>query len=293
MSGAVNFVWNYCNETSFNAIRNKNKWLTNFDLNNLTTGCSKELRISAETINEICKEYVVKRRNAKKIKLSWRSRKRSLGWVPLKAKNYRLIDNDTIKYYGYIFKFWNSRSIVGEPKTAKFSQDGRGKWYINIQCEINKTHLPPTGREVGIDLGLKTIATLSDNTKSDRENITKKYEKKLASAQRANKTRLIKTIHAKITNTRRDWAHKETTKIIENNDIIVVGDVNSLNLKKTNLAKSVSDAGWFQFKSLLAYKAIRFGGEYMEVKENFSTVTCSTCLNKTGPRGLSALGVRE
>lgn len=59
------------------------------------------------------------------------------------------------------------------------------------------------------------------------------------------------------------------------------------------MAKSVSDASWADFKSMLAYKAIALGVEYKEVKENFSTVTCSACLDKTGPNGLNAIGVRE
>lgn len=62
---------------------------------------------------------------------------------------------------------------------------------------------------------------------------------------------------------------------------------------RTQMAKSVSDASWSDFKSMLAYKAIALGVEYKEVKENFSTVTCSTCFERTGPSGLSALGVRE
>lgn len=64
-------------------------------------------------------------------------------------------------------------------------------------------------------------------------------------------------------------------------------------LKGTRMAKSVSDASWADFKSMLAYKAIALGVDYHEVNEMFSTVTCSTCLKRTGPSGLSALGVRE
>ena len=292
MSGAVNFVWNYCNETSYNYIRNKSKFLSGFDLNNLTKGCAKELGISSVTVQSVGQEYAIKRRQAKKNKLAWRSCKRSLGWIPTKVGGLKLKD-DTIEYAGHIFRFWKSREVLGKVKTANFSQDARGRWYINIQCEVEKYHLKKTGEEIGIDLGLKTIASDSDGEKYNRENITRKYEGKLAMAQRANKKKLTQTIHAKIKNCRKDWAHKTTTDIIKKKDFIVIGDVSPSKLKKTKMAKSVSDAGWHQFKSLLAYKAIRFGKEYKEVKENFSTVTCSICLNKSDVGGLSNLGVRE
>lgn len=292
MAGAVNFVWNYCNETSFNCIRNKSKFLSGFDLNNLTKGCAKELGISSVTVQAVCEEYAVRRKKAKTNKLRWRSRKRSLGWIPTKSNGLKL-KNDTIQYVNHTFRFWKSREVLGKIKTANFSQDSRGRWYINIQCEVDKYNFKKTQKEIGIDLGLKTIASDSDGNKYDRENITKKYSNKLAMAQRANKKKLTHTIHAKIKNCRKDWAHKTTTEIIREKDFIVVGDVSPGKLKKTNMAKSVSDAGWYQFKSLLAYKAIRFGKDYKEVKEKFSTVTCSVCLNKANVGGLSNLGVRE
>lgn len=292
MAGAVNFVWNYCNETSFNCIRNKSKFLSGFDLNNLTKGCAKELGISSVTVQAICEEYAVRRKKAKKNKLSWRSKKRSLGWIPTKVNGLKLKE-DSVEYAGHDFRFWKSREVLGKIKTANFSEDARGRWYVNIVCEVEKYHLKKTGQQIGIDLGLKTIASDSEGKKYDRENITKKYESKLAMAQRANKNKLVQTIHAKIKNSRKDWAHKATTEIIKKNDLIVIGDVSPSKLKKTKMAKSVSDAGWHQFKSLLAYKAIRFGRGYAEVKENFSTVTCSVCLNKASVGGLSNLGVRE
>jgi IS605 OrfB family transposase len=292
MARAVNFVWNYCNETSNKAIRDGRRWLSEFDLNNLTKGCSKELGISSTTIQEVRGEYASRRKKARKIKLNWRSYKRSLGWIPIRADGFKL-ENDCIIYGKHIFRFWKSREAIGKIKTANFSQDSKGHWYINIQCEVDKLILEKTGREIGIDMGLKTIASCSNGIKYDRENITKKYEQKLAMAQRAHKKKLVKTINTKIANSRKDWNHKTTTEIINNNDTIFVGDVNSSKLTKTKLAKSVNDAGWYQFKSLLAYKAIRFGREYKEVKERFSTVTCHVCFNKTAIGGLSNLGVRE
>jgi putative transposase len=86
MAWAVNTVWNYCNEVSQYARKRDHRWLTAFDLINLCAGASTELGISSETIGEVCREYVTRRRQFKARRLRWRSRKRSLGWIPLKMR---------------------------------------------------------------------------------------------------------------------------------------------------------------------------------------------------------------
>jgi IS605 OrfB family transposase len=144
---------------------------------------------------------------------------------------------------------------------------------------------------------LKDVATCSDihenGMKYTRENITKRYADKLAMAQRANKKKQISAINAKIKNVRNDWSHKVTTELVNNASYIAVGDVSSTKLAKTKFAKSVLDAGWGRFRSQLKYKAIALAVTYKETNESWSTVTCSACGDKTGPRGLGAVGVRE
>jgi putative transposase len=125
-----------------------------------------------------------------------------------------------------------------------------------------------------------------------RENLTRTHEDVLAMAQRANKKKRIKTIHAKIANCRKDWTHKTTTAIVNRATLIAVGNVSSTKLAKTSMAKSVYDAGWGQLRTCLEYKAKRLGVDYREVDESYSSVTCSGCGARTGPSGLSALGVR-
>lgn len=291
MAMDVNFVWNYCNDVSMQYLDKQGKWLSGYDLQALTRGCAEELSIHSQTIQMVGHNYSARRKFVKKRALSWRSRKRSLGWIPLNIQSFK-IENDTIIHQRRKLKFWKSRDIVGRILSASINEDSRGKWYLNVACEQEVKKIK-SGGAVGIDLGFKTLATLSDGTKLERDNITSKYADRLALAQRARKKRLTKSIHAKIKNKRKDWAHKETTKLINRFDKIVVGDVSPAKLKKTRMAKSVSDAGWYDFKTMLAYKAIALGVEYKEVKENFSTVTCSSCFERTGPSGLSALGVRE
>ncbi len=79
MASAINYVWNYCNEVSLLAFRSDKTFLTAYDLHTLTAGTSKDLRLSADTIQQVCTEYVTRRRQSKKITLKWRSWRRSLG----------------------------------------------------------------------------------------------------------------------------------------------------------------------------------------------------------------------
>jgi transposase len=292
MAGAVNYVWNYCQEVSLLAWRRDKKHLSAYDLHTLTAGTSKDLRLSSETIQQICTEYATRRRQFKKIKLKWRSRKRSLGWIPWKRATCTL-HGDTLTYCGHRFRLWLSRPIAGTLKTGSFSQDARGRWYVNVQCEVPEAAEPVGTAELGIDLGLTTQIACSDGVIYRRDNLTRSHEDVLAMAQRAGKKQRVKALHAKIANARTDWTHKVTTAIARRAKLIVIGDVSSAKLINTPFAKSTLDAAWHMVRHQLHYKAIRLAGVCVPVCEMFSSVTCSACLKRTGPSGLRALGVRR
>jgi putative transposase len=293
LSWAVNSVWNFCNEVSMLALRRDKRFLTAVDLINLTAGSSTELGLHSDTIAEICRAYVAKRHASCKRRLKWRSRKRSLGWVPFKMRFLKL-EGDSLTYLKRRYRFWASRSIEGTPKTGRFTQDTRGRWYVNIQCEVEDSGVPLGETEIGIDLGLTNQLWCTDMDEPySRENLTRTHADALAMAQRAHKKRRVKAIHAKIKNCRHDWTHKTTTTIVNRATLIAVGDVSSAKLAKTRMAKSVYDAGWGQLRTCLEYKAKRLGVAYREVSERYSSVTCSVCDARTGPSGLGALGVRE
>jgi len=294
LARAVNFVWNYCNETSYNAIRNHGKFLSEFDLQALTTGSGKELGISSVTVQAICKEYVTRRTQFKKRKLRWRTSrgsKRSLGWIPFKT-NAIQVEGNKVYYLSHGYKIWLSRPIEGRILSGSFSQDVQSHWYVNLACEVSKIDHKHTVEEVGIDLGLKTSAVLSDGTVIDNTAEYRKLEEKLGKTQRVNKKKQAKKIHARIRNKRRDFLHKETTKIAKKYHTVFVGDVSGKFVQSGN-GKSSSDASIGVIRDLLKYKAIRHSGYCFEVNESSSTVTCSHCHKKTGPSGLSDLGVRE
>jgi putative transposase len=154
----------------------------------------------------------------------------------------------------------------------------------------------PTGTgEVGIDLGLKSFATMSNGDKVECPKIYRKWEKKLKTVQRFNNKQKVRSIHNKIKNQRKDFLHKASCKIANNNKLIVVGNVNSSKLVKTRFSKSVLDAGWYAFKEMLRYKASRHGACFKVVNESFTSQTCSTCgsLPESRPRGIAGLGIRS
>lgn len=292
MSYAIHRVWNYCNEVSLLAFHRDKTFLSAYDLHKLTAGTSKDLRLSADTIQQVCTEYVTRRRQFRKVRLKWRSRKRSLGWIPFKTAYIKLA-GDTVTYCGHRFRLWLSRPVEGTVKTGSFTQDARGRWYVNLQCEVADALEPVGHLELGIDLGLANQIACSDGVVYRRDNLTRTHEDTLAMAQRAGKKSRVKTIQARIANSRLDWTHKATTAIARRARLIVIGDVSSAKLIKTPFAKSTLDASWYAIRHQLTYKANRLAGVCVPGPESFSSVTCSACGSRSGPSGLGALGVRE
>jgi putative transposase len=290
---AVDFVWNYCNERQKDALRFGRRWHTGFDLNKLTAGSGKELGLHSGTVNAICEQYAKSRSQKNRPYLRWRG-KRSLGWVPLKGRDLRETPGG-FHFHGREFKVFKSRDLpVGAriKDGTNFSRDTRGNWFLNVCVEVAEVPLREPVRGVGIDLGLKDFATLSTGEKIDAQRLYRQAEEELATAQRANKTRRVKAIQAKTANRRNDFQHKLSHRIVREFDYIAVGNVSAAKLAKTNLAKSVFDAGWSSFRDKLAYKAVKHGAWFEEVNEKFSTQVCSDCGLIGGPKGLEGLAMR-
>jgi len=162
---AVNFVWNYCNETQQKAARAHRKWLSYFDLHALTSGAAKELNIHSHTIQRVCKLYVQSRKTHKKAWLKWRGRK-SLGWVPFNTGHVSF-DGVAFTFRGIAYIAMHEReALKAEAKigAGSFNQDSNGHWYLNVPVEVECAASAPLSY-VGIDLGLKDLATLSTGDK--------------------------------------------------------------------------------------------------------------------------------
>ena len=290
---AVNYIFNFCNDTQKHALKWNKRWPTGFDLNNLTAGSSKELGLHSGTVNAVCEQYAKSRSQKKRPYLRYRGKK-SLGWVPIKGQ-YLKREGDAFRFAGNTFRVFHSRPLPeGKIRDGScFAQDRRGNWFLNIVVDVADAPLRQPVNGVGIDLGLKDFATFSTGEKIEAQRIYRSAEQALAVAQRARKKRRVKAIHAQIANRRKDFHHKLSTRIVREFDYIAVGNVNAAGLAKTKMAKSVLDASWSGFRTMLAYKSIREGAWYEEVNEAFSSVTCSSCGARSGPSGLKGLQVRQ
>jgi len=306
---AVNMVWNFCNETQKTALnrasarcierRSQTVAIPNFfsayELHTLLKGAGKELGLHSQTVQGIADEYVTRRQQFKKRWLRWRSSKKSLGWVPFKASGLQISD-DVVKYCGQEFRLWLSRPIEGTVKSGSFSQDSRGRWYVNITTDHAPDNVKAASAEIGIDLGLKTLAACSNGKKFRAARYTRRYARQLALAQKDGKKKRAKGLNAKIKNSRKDLNHKVSHELTRDNSLVVIGNVSSSKLTQTRMAKSVLDAGWSQLRTFLKYKAIARECTYLEVSEHLTSQTCSRCATRSppgAPRGVKGLGIRE
>ena len=308
MARDVNTVWNFCNETQYRSLKrycNRPKvWLSGFDLQKLTAGFSKceGVRVDSRTVQETCKEFATRLKQFRRQKLNWRvsnrkSPKYSLGWVPFKGEGIKY-KNGQLHFNGLQIGLWDSYGLSKyELGAGSFNEDSRGRWYVNIavKVEVEEKRVPDGSDVIGIDLGLKTLATYSDGEKFEPKRFYRESEQALGIAQRANKKRRVKAIHAKIANQRKDAIHKETSALVKRHAGIFVGNVNAKALAKTSMAKSVHDAAWTTFRTQLKYKAIRQCVVFAEVNEAFSTQTCSCCgvISASSPKGRAGLGIRQ
>ena len=183
------------------------------------------------------------------------------------------------------------REFIGKIKSATISQVPSGKYYVSILVETNHIPMKPTGCCVGFDLGIKDLLITSDGEKKENPKHIKKYEDKLAKEQRKlsnkkkgsknwNKQRIkLARIHEKIHNTRIDNLHKISHEIISENQVIVSENLTVSNMVKNhNLAKAISDCGWYELTRQLSYKADWNNRQYIKIgRFTKSSQPCHVC----------------
>jgi putative transposase len=197
-----------------------------------------------------------------------------------------------------------SRDIIGTIKNVTVSRRGE-KWDVSIQTEYEVVSSAPNPSEIGIDMGVKRFATLSNGGFVEPLNAFKQEQEKLAKLQRklarqkkgsrnSRKTkRKIARLHRYIADSRRDFLHKTSTKIAKNHSIVYVEDLKVSNMsasasgtkespgknvkQKSGLNRSILDQGWYGFFQMLSYKLEQRGGKLIKVDPKNTSRTCPRC----------------
>jgi putative transposase len=293
----VNQVWNYANELGYKVWQRERRFISAVEFDRYTAGATKEgLPLHSQTVQAITQELVTRRKQFRKVRLRWRvssGSRRSLGWIPFKASAIRY-RNGQVHFMGRALSLWDSFGLRQyELGTGNLCEDARGRWYLNVTVKVPRPAPGTAGRAVGIDLGLQDFCATSDGQKIEAHRFYRDLEPALAVAQRARKKQRVKALHARVANRRKDALHQFSTTLVREYGAIFVGNVNASALARTGMAKSVLDAGWSAFRTMLQYKCADAGVWFDEVNEAFSTQTCSCCKRRTGPKGLEGLGIRE
>ncbi|MFB7621030.1 RNA-guided endonuclease InsQ/TnpB family protein [Kitasatospora sp. NPDC056181] len=178
------------------------------------------------------------------------------------------------------------------PSTVTVSQDAAGRWFVSLLCDDRPAIPAPANAAVGIDVGVTSLVTLSTGQRIANPRHEPRERERLARAQRdlarkavgdgANraKARLkVGRVHARIADRRRDFLHKLTTRLVRENQTIVIEDLSVRNmLRNRRLSRAISDAGWTEMRSMLEYKAGWYGREVIIVDRWFpSSKLCSAC----------------
>lgn len=182
------------------------------------------------------------------------------------------------------------RPLEGTPKTLCVRRSSTGKWYVTVACEWEPIALGSTPEQAGIDVGLASFATFSTGETIENPRFFRAEEKSLAKTQRRlskaakgtpqrrKRRKVVARVHERTRWRRQDFAHQESRKIVNRFQVIAVEDL-SVNRMVHNhcLAKSISDAAWAEFASMLRVKAEWAGRQFVAVNPAYTSQDCSRC----------------
>ena len=223
------------------------------------------------------------------------------GWVKFKSKknpvqSFKTINIKVIKgnlklpKIKSLIQMKYSRKIYGDILTTTINKNNLGQYFVSVNVKNSPVKLlKKTNKKVGIDLGLKDMATFSNGFKTGKIEL-KELDKKIRRQNQILSKKIkdgcnwvkaktkLNRLYQKKKNIVTDFLHKITTKIVHEFDQIYVGDVNSkLGLQNKYLAKTTADQHWYEFKRQLEYKSDWYGKHFEIVDEKYTSKTCSNC----------------
>jgi len=302
------WLYNYCIEERREAWKKNKKSLNYFDQQNKLV----ELKRNRTSLNNVYSQVL--REAVKRVDLAFKGFYRRVkngekpGYPRFKGKNR--YNSFTYPQHGFSVKkksiqlskigvikakiTLDIEDIEGKLKTCTIKRSPTGKWYVILTCEFDPKPLPKNDKIIGIDVGVKHFAVLSDGTKVENPKFILKEEKNLSKAQRKlsrltkdtkeweKQRRVVARIYERITWKRWDFIHKLSREIVNKYGIIVIEDLNVDKMvrkkrRKRLLSKLILDAAWKDFCHKLAYKAEWAGRQVVAVSPEYTSQTCSEC----------------
>lgn len=304
--GCSRWWWNFALNKTIQTYQETGKGLSDKALNALLPSLKKEYEWLKETYSQV---YQSTTRNLSRAFLNFFEKHAAFPRFKSRKARQSIQYPQSIKIEGNCLKVpfiglieaKIHRLFEGGIKTVTISKDPSGKYFASILFEVegDEPEVSTEGKVAGIDLGIKDFAIVHNGEKTSKFANPKhlaKYERNLARKQanlarkqkgsksREKARRLAARVYERVRNVRQDFLHKLSRKLVDENQVIVVENLNVKGMVRNhNLAKAISDVGWGMFVNFLSYKLERKGGKLVEIDRWFpSSKLCSKCLYQIG-----------